>query len=218
MLHRLREPANGATHGIGVILSVAALGVLLWLGWRGGSVALFVGFAVFGLSQLTLYIASTLYHSLRISEAGIRQLLRFDCAMVFVFIAGTYTPVCLVALEGGWRWGLLALIWGLALGGGAMKLRWLHAPVWLSTGFYVLMGWVAVLALPALVRAVPPGGIFWMFAGGIIYTVGAVIFALDRPALVPGVFEAHALWHLFVLAGSACFFWMMVRYIAPLAG
>lgn len=217
MLHRLREPANGATHGIGAILSVAALGVLLWLGWRAGSVTLLVSFAVFGVSQLLLYIASTLYHSLRVSEARIRQLLRFDCAMVFVLIAGTYTPVCLVALQGGWRWGLLALIWGLALGGGAMKLRWLHAPVWLSTGFYVLMGWVAVLALPALVQAVPPGGIFWMFAGGIIYTVGAVIFALNRPALVPGVFEAHALWHLFVLAGSGCFFWLMVRYIAPLA-
>lgn len=217
MLHRLREPANGLTHLAGALLSLIGLGVLLTVAWQRGSVPLLIGFTVFGLSQTGLYTASGLYHSLKVSDANIDRLLRFDCAMVFVLIAGTYTPVCLVALDGVWRWGLLAVIWILALIGGVTKLRWMHAPAWLSTGFYVGMGWVAAFAIPALAQTIPPGGMVWMVAGGITYTVGAVIFALDRPSLLPGVFEAHALWHLFVLGGSACYFWVMIAYIAPLA-
>jgi hemolysin III len=144
-------------------------------------------------------------------------LLRLDCILVFVFIAGTYTPVCLIALQQGWRWGLLGVVWGVALGGLVLKLFWLHGPIWCSTLLYIAMGWIALAAIPALVQAVPGAGIGWFLAGGIIYTAGALIFVLDRPWPRPGVFEAHAIWHLCVVGGSCCCFWSIVRYVVPLA-
>lgn len=216
MLRRLREPANGLTHLIGAILSLVGLPVLIYRGIASGQTRVVVAFIVFGLSQIALYTASALYHSVRQSPQGIDRLLRFDCAMVFVLIAGTYTPICLIALHDGWRWSMLAVIWALAVSGIVAKLYWMDAPIWLSTSAYVLMGWVAVVALPALTRALPPDGIVWLFAGGIVYTVGAIVFALDRPSLIPGIFDAHALWHLFVLGGSFCFFWVIIQYVAPL--
>jgi hemolysin III len=134
--------------------------------------------------------------------------------MVFVLIAGTYTPICLVALRGGWGWSLFGVVWGIALGGLIIKTRWMHAPKWLSTALYLAMGWTVIVAAPVLFDRLPVGAVGWLLAGGIIYSVGAVIYALKRPNLIPGVFDAHALWHLFVLAGSACFFWMIVQYVA----
>lgn len=201
---------------MGVCLSVAALGVLLWLAIRGGGVALVVGFTVFGLSQVALFTASALYHSLRLTPANIARLRRIDHMMVFVLIAGTYTPICLIALTGGWRWGMLGGVWGIALAGVVLKTRWMHAPKWLSLALYLLMGWMSIIVAPVLAAALPAGALGWLLAGGIIYSIGAVIYALKRPNLRPGVFDAHALWHLFVLAGSACFFWLIVRYVAPL--
>jgi len=216
-MNRFREPANGLTHLIGAVLSVVALGILLVIGIRGGDMRQTIGFAIFGLSQIGLYTASTLHHSLRLSERNTSRLLRFDCMMVYILIAGTYTPICLGVLHGAWRWGMLGAIWGLALGGIVTMAHWMRAPNWVSTGFYVLMGWMALAILPQLFHALPAVGIVWLFAGGVVYTVGAVIFVLERPILFPGVFEAHALWHLCVLGGSFCFFWVIVRYIAPLS-
>jgi hemolysin III len=136
---------------------------------------------------------------------------------IFVLIAGTYTPFCLLALDGGWRWGLLGLIWCLALCGVLLKVFWMDAPRWLSVALYLGMGWVAVIAAPALFRAVPPGGIAWVLAGGLVYSAGALVYGLKRPNPVPGVFGFHEVWHIFVLAGSACHFWAVLHYIAPLA-
>lgn len=213
----LREPANALTHLVGSLLAVVAFAMLVRIGIGTGDGRALLGLGIYGLSQLALYTASTLHHALRLSAAGMERLLRLDCMLVFVFIAGTYTPVCLLALQQGWRWGLLGAVWGMTLGGLFMKLRWLRAPVWLSTALYVAMGWVALAALPALVQAVPIGGLGWFIAGRVVYTVGALIFVLDRPWPRPGVFEAHALWHLCVVGGSSCCFWAIVRYIAPLA-
>jgi hemolysin III len=215
-MRRLREPANGLTHLAGALLSAGALAALLRLAAGAGSARHLVAYAVFGLSLLGLYTASALYHSLPLAPAALGRLLRLDCAMVFALIAGTYTPFCLLALEGAWRWGLLALIWALALGGTALKLRRMDAPVWLSTVLYVAMGWVALPAAPAFFRALPAAGLAWLLAGGLAYTGGAVVFALGRPRLRPGVFDAHALWHLCVLAGSACHVWAVARYLTPL--
>ena len=210
----MREPVNGLTHLAGVLLSVAALVVLLWLAITARDARQVVAFTIFGLSQIALYTASTLYHSLPLTPAGIAKLRRIDHMMVFVLIAGTYTPICLVALGGGWGWSLLAVVWGLAIAGLVLKTCWMHAPKWLSTGIYLAMGWAAIVAAPVLVHKLPSGALAWLVAGGIIYTIGAIIYALKRPNPIPGVFEAHALWHLFVLGGSACFFWMIVRYVA----
>ncbi len=217
MIRRLREPDNGLTHLAGACLAAFALIVLVGLAVRSGSPRHIVAFAIFGLSLVGLYTASGLYHSLHLGPVGLDRLLRLDCVMVYVLIAGTYTPFCLVAFQGVWRWGLLALIWALAVGGGLLKLRMMNAPIWLSTGIYVAMGWAALLAIPAFVATVPLPGILWVLAGGIVYTVGAVIFALERPRLRPGVFGAHALWHLLVIAGSACHVWAVARYLTVLA-
>ncbi len=217
VLRKLREPVNGLTHLAGALLAVAVLVLLVRLGAGTGKVRHLLAFAVFGLSLVALYTASALYHLLPLSARGIARLRRLDHMMIFVLIAGTYTPFCLIALQGGWRWGLLAAIWGLALGGMGLKLRWMHAPVGLSTGLYVLMGWVALLAAPALARALTGWGMVWVLAGGVLYSFGALIYALRRPILWPGLLEAHELWHLFVLAGSGCHVWAVARYLGALA-
>ena len=217
MIRRMREPANGLTHLIGAALAVVALIVLVTLAIRAGSPRHLIAFSIFGLSLVGLYTASGLYHALPLGPVGIERMLRLDYTMVYVLIAGSYTPFCLIALHGGRRWGLLAAVWLLALGGSLLKLLRLNGPLWLSTALYVALGWVALLAAPVLFTALPPGGLAWVVAGGVVYTIGAVIFALDRPRLRPGVFGAHALWHLLVIAGSACHVWAVARYLTPLA-
>lgn len=212
----VREPANGLTHLAGVLLAVLALGVLITIGIGTGTLRALIGLVVFGVTQIALYTASTLHHSLRLTPRGHRRLLKFDLAMIVVFIAGTYTPVCLIALHGGWRWGLLCGVWGLALGGFIWITVSVRAPRWFSTGYFVLLGWVGLAALPPIVRALPQGGIVWMLVGGTMYTLGAAIFLCDRRKAVAQAFGLHAVWHLCVLGGSACCFWLIVRYVAPL--
>ena len=216
-MRHLREPDNGLTHLAGALLSAGALVVLVRLALATGTTRHVVAFAIFGLSLVGLYTASTLYHALPVGPVGIARLRRLDHIMIFVLIAGSYTPFCLVALGGGWRWGLLGVIWALGAGGIVLKIGWMHAPAWLSTGVYIAMGWLSLLALPALLTTVPLRGLLWVFVGGIAYMLGTIVFALGRPRLKPGVFGSHALWHLFVLAGSACHVWAVARYLTPLA-
>jgi hemolysin III len=214
---RLREPVNGLTHLAGALLASVGLIVLLATAVRAGRVDQIVAFGIFGFSLIALYTASTLYHLLPLSPRGIARLRRLDHMMIFVLIAGTYTPFCLLALDGAWQAGLLGLIWSLALCGILLKLLWMDAPRWLSVVLYLGMGWVALLAAPALFRAMPIGGMAWVLAGALVYSAGALIYGLKRPNPLPGVFGFHELWHLFVMAGSACHFWAVLGYIAPLA-
>jgi hemolysin III len=155
---RLREPINGLTHLAAGLLASAGVIVLLA---SATSAHQLVAFGIFGFSLIVLYTASALYHLLPLSPAGIARLRRVDHMTIFVLIAGTYTPFCLLALEGGWRVGLLCLIWGLALCGILLKLLWMDTPRWLSVILYLGMGWVAVIAAPALLRAVPASGMAW---------------------------------------------------------
>jgi len=213
----LREPVNGFIHVAAALLASVGLIVLLVKAASEGRADQLVAFGVFGFSLIALYAASSLYHLLPLSRRGIARLRRLDHMMIFVLIAGTYTPFCLLALDGGWRVGLLGLIWGLALCGILLKLCWMDAPRWLSVALYLGMGWVAAFAAPALFRAVPVGGMVWVLAGALIYSAGALIYGLKRPNPLPGVFGFHELWHLFVVAGSACHFWAVLGYIEPLA-
>lgn len=213
---RFREPVNGLTHLVGGLLASVGLVVLLTTAASQGRVDQLVAFAIFGTSLIALYSASALYHLLPLSPAGVARLRRVDHMTIFLLIAGTYTPFCLLALDGGWRVGLLGLIWGLALCGIVLKLFWMDAPRWLSVALYLGMGWVALIAAPALFRAVPAGGMVWVLAGALVYSAGALIYGLRRPNPIPGVLGFHELWHLFVVAGSACHFWAVLRYIAPL--
>lgn len=199
------------------MLALIALGVLLFVASEAGRVDQFVAFGIFGCSLVALYGASALYHLLPVSPSAVARLRRVDHVTIFLLIAGTYTPICVLALEGGWGVGLLGLIWTLALCGVVLKVLWMDAPRWLSVGLYLAMGWLAVVAAEAIFRAIPPGGIAWLLGGGLVYSAGALVYGLKRPNLVPGVFGFHELWHLFVMAGSACHFWAMLRYIAPIA-
>jgi hemolysin III len=214
---RLREPVNGLTHLAGGLLACVGLVVLLATAASARRVDQLVAFGAFGLSLIALYSASALYHLLPLSPPGIARLRRVDHMMIFVLIAGTYTPFCLLALDGAWRVGLLGVIWALALCGILLKLLWMDAPRWLSVVLYLGMGWVALVAAPTLFRAVPAGGMTWVLGGGLAYSAGALVYGLRRPNLVPGVFGFHELWHLFVVAGSACHFWAVLHYVAPLA-
>jgi hemolysin III len=210
---KLKDPVSGLTHLAGALLSVVALVLLVCLAVRIGTAWHVVAFAIFGASLILLYTASSLYHLLPLSERGNRVLRRLDHIMIFLLIAGTYTPVCLIPLRGGWGWSLLVSVWTLALAGVVLKLFWLQAPRWLSTGIYLFMGWLIVVAFWPLIQTVPPGGVIWMAVGGLFYTVGAVIYGLKRPNLIPGVFGFHEIFHLFVIAGSFSHFWMMLRYV-----
>src|SRR5215213_1980814 len=169
MKRRLREPVSGLTHLVGGLLALVALIVLLTK--AAGRVDQLVAFGIFGLSLVALYGASALYHLLPVSPPATARLRRLDHMTIFILIAGTYTPICVLA----------------------------------------------VIAASAIFRAIPPGGIAWILGGGLVYSAGALIYGLRRPNLVPGIFGFHELWHFFVMAGSACHFWVMLRYIAPIS-
>lgn len=172
-----------------------------------------VGFAIYGATLIILYTASTLYHSLWVDPAGVERLRRFDHCGIFLLIAGTYTPLCLIAIRGAWGWSLIGIEYGLMIIGIVWSIVPKRLPGWLRITIYILMGWLVVIAAAPVHHALGNFGMAWLFAGGIAYSIGTVVFATDRPHLWPGKFMAHDLWHVFVLAGSACHFVLMV-YIA----
>ncbi|MFZ5966690.1 MAG: PAQR family membrane homeostasis protein TrhA [Bacillota bacterium] len=215
-MKKLREPISGLTHLIGAILSAVGLVQLIYLAVKYGSVWHVVSFSIFGTSLVLLYTASSLYHLLPVSERVIKILRRIDHMMIFVLIAGTYTPVCLVPLRGAWGWSLLSSVWAIALGGIIMKAVWIDAPRWLSTAIYGIMGWIVVVAFFPLIKTVPMGGMVWMVIGGVLYTIGALIYGLKWPRIPSKIFGFHEIFHLFVMGGSVSHYWLMLKYVLPL--
>ena len=208
---RVREPVNGASHLLGFLL--AGAGTVLLLRIARGPWQL-VGFSVYGASLLLLYGASTLYHLLPVSERPLRALRTLDHIAIYFLIAGTYTPIALVTLHGRMGWSLLVVVWLIAVAGIPFKLFFLDAPVWVSTGTYLVMGYLALVAIEPLARAVPITGLLWLIVGGVAYTVGAVIYSRQRPNPIPGLLGHHEIWHVLVLIGSACHFAFMVYHVA----
>lgn len=209
----LRDPMSGLTHCVGGLLAV--LGTILLIS-RSVSPVLpwhVVTFSVFGGAMILLYTASTLYHWLPLSDKGIRVLRRIDHSMIFFYIAATYTPICLIPLRGGWGWSLFGCAWGLAVAGIMFKIFWLNTPRWLSTGIFLGMGWMVLVGVYPLVLNLSTGALFWLTTGGVLYSIGAVIYALKRPDPWPGFFGFHEIFHVFVMAGSFCHFMLMYRYI-----
>lgn len=206
LVSRLREPVNGLTHLFGAALAVVGLVALVI---DAGDELRTTAFAVYGASLVLLYLASSAYHLLPLAPPGVARLRRIDHLMVFVLIAGTYTPVALLALPGAWGWSLFGLTWGFAVLGFVAAYAWLDAPRWVTTGLSLGAGWVGVIALVPLGRALPALGTAWLLAGGVFYSAGAVIYARKRPDPWPGRFGFHEIWHLFVMAGSACHYAMM---------
>ncbi len=200
------EIANALTHGLGFLLAVASLPILVWQAQRLGGAADVVGAAVFAATMVLLYGVSALYHALPAGTAK-RWFQRLDHAAIYVFIAGSYTPFTLGVLGGPWGWSLFGVVWAAAAFGVAVKLLNRLRHPWVSTGLYVAMGWVAVVAVGPLVERMPPAGLAWLVAGGLSYTLGAIVFLLDNR-----VRYAHAVWHLFVVGGSVCHFFAALGY------
>lgn len=217
LLKQPREPVNAYTHLLGMLLAIGATYLLVSDAAIAGKNLHVMAFLIFGVSLVALYLASSLYHLLRVSEQKIRLLRRLDHVMIFVFIAGSYTPVCLIALRDGWGTALLIAIWSVAVIGLIVKIFWLHAPRWLSVALYLAAGWLAVIAVAPIVRALPLGGLLWLLAGGVFYTGGALIYALKWPNPWPNVVGFHEIWHVCVLAGSACHFYLMWGYLLPMS-
>lgn len=207
----LREPFCGWSHLFGAALSVAALVVLLILA-RGRPWHI-VSFAIYGAALIILYSASALYHSLWIGPKAVDRFRRFDHCAIFLLIAGTYTPLCLVAIRGVWGWSLMGIEYGLMTIGIVLSLTPKRLPSWLRVAIYICMGWLVMFAVPLVVQSIGSAAFGWLLAGGLFYSIGTVVFATDRPHLWPGKFMAHDLWHVFVLGGSACHFVLML-YIA----
>jgi hemolysin III len=194
--HR-EELLNAVTHGLGMVAAVTAAAVLIVLAALNGDAWLITGVSVFATSLIALYTASTLYHAVR-SEALKARLKVLDHAAIYLLIAGTYTPFMIGALRGGWGWSLFAVVWGLAVVGIALKLAYTGRYRVLSTSMYVAMGWLVLIGMGPLIRALDPVTLVWLVAGGVAYTAGTPFYHSGR---IP---YAHAVWHLFVLAGSVC--------------
>lgn len=202
------ELANALSHGLGFLLALAALPILVYHAALRGSAANVVAASVFAGTGIVLYLVSTLYHALP-PGAVKRWLNRLDHACIYLFIAGSYMPFLLGVLRGAWGWSLFGVVWtAAALGIVAKLFNRLRHPLW-STGLYVAMGWVALIAAPALVERMSTAGLLWLVAGGLSYTAGAAVFLLDSK-----VRYAHFAWHLFVLGGTTCHFFAALWHAA----
>ena len=206
---RREEGANSVTHAVGAVLAVAGLVVLAVSASRHGTARSIVGCVVFGAALVFLYSASTLYHSVGPGHPRAKAVLRvLDHSAIFLLIAGTYTPFTLVSLRGPWGWSLFGVVWSLALAGIALRLVLRRRPTTLFVALYLAMGWCALVAVKPLLAALVPGGIALLAAGGVAYSMGVVFYAWRS---LP---YAHAIWHGFVLAGSAFHFAAVLLYVA----
>lgn len=200
------ELANALSHGLGFLLAAASLPILVVFAVQRGSTIDVVAASVFAGTAMLLYFVSMLYHALPLGRAK-RVFNRLDHAAIYVFIAGSYTPFTLGVLRGGWGWALFGVVWGISAVGVAAKLFNRLQHPWWSTGLYVGMGWVALVAIVPLIERMPAGGLVWLVGGGLAYTAGAVVFMFDSRLRF-----GHFVWHLFVLVGSTCHFFAALWY------
>jgi len=201
--------------GLALLLAALLVGTVMLI-MRSVSPAMpwhIVTFSIFGGGMILLYTASTLYHWLPVSDDWRRFLRRVDHSMIFFYIAATYTPICLIPLRGPWGWSIFGTIWGLALFGIGMKVFWLTAPRWLSTGIYLAMGWLIIVGIYPLYLNLPGAALVWLVAGGVSYSIGAVVYGIKWPNPIPKHFGFHEIFHLFVIGGSACHFIVMYSYV-----
>ena len=212
----IREPGSAITHFIAMMMAVFATVPLLvkagiQSGWEN-----FLAMAIFMGSMILLYGASATYHSVDLTGRSLRVFRKLDHMMIFVLIAGSYTPVCLIVLGGKLGYTLLALVWGIAAVGMLVKACWITCPKWFSSVIYIAMGWVCVLVFGPLLNTLSAPAFLWLLAGGIIYTVGGVIYALKLPIFNAKhkFFGSHEVFHLFVMGGSICHFIFMYLYVA----
>lgn len=212
----IREPGSAITHFIGMMMALfASVPLLVKAGMSPGEEH-FAAMAIFMTSMILLYGASATYHSVNLTGKYLRIFRKLDHMMIFVLIAGSYTPVCLIVLGGNLGYTLLALVWGIALAGMLIKAFWITCPKWFSSIIYIAMGWVCLAVFGPLWHVLPHAAFGWLLAGGIIYTIGGVIYALKLPVFngKHEFFGSHEIFHLFVMGGSVCHFIFMYLYVA----
>lgn len=211
----IREPGSAITHFIAWLLAIVAASPLIVKAWDSSPLAA-VAMIIFSGSMILLYGASTAYHSVAVSDKVLKIFRKIDHMMIFVLIAGSYTPVCLIVLGGQRGYTLLALVWGFAIAGMVLKAFWVTCPKWFSSIIYIGMGWLCVPVFGPLLENLPFSAFAWLLAGGIIYTIGGVIYALKLPVFntLHKNFGSHEIFHLFVMGGSICHFLFMYLYVA----
>lgn len=210
----IREPINAFTHLFGAALSFIGTIILLVFGGKGNplTTTAIISIIIFGLSLVALYTTSGIYHLVKAKDSVLLKLKKLDHAMIFILIAGSYTPFCLLSLTGAWKWSIIITVWSLALLGITLKILWINMPRWLSTGFYIGMGWIALFALKPLYDSLSLGGFVWLTLGGIMYTIGGIIYGLKKPNLSIHL-GFHEIFHIFVMLGSACHYWAVFNYV-----
>ncbi len=209
----MREPVSGLTHFFAGIAAIAGLITLLVVG--RGDTGKQLSLLIYGISLLLMFFASAAYHLVQASPERLQVLRKVDHSAIYVLIAGTYTAFCYSCLEGAWRWGVLAVIWGLAITGVIVKVFVINAPRWVNAGVYVAMGWLVLLIPQEMIMSLPVGALFWLILGGVIFTLGAVIYITKKLDFVPGVFGFHEVWHIFVILGCLSHYIGVLMYIAP---
>lgn len=216
MMFKIKDPGSALTHFIAMLLALFASTPLLIKAARTPGYTHVLALTIFIISMILLYAASTIYHTLDISPKVNQILRKVDHMMIFILIAGTYTPVCMIVLGDHTGWSLLALVWGIAIVGIIINALWITCPKWFSSAIYIAMGWVCVLAFSKIVAALPTQAFGWLLAGGIIYTAGGIIYALKLPLFNSNHrnFGSHEIFHLFVMGGSLCHYIMMYAFVA----
>ena len=211
----VKDPGSAITHFIGMLMAIFAAIPLLIKAAHEPSRIYLVSIAVYAASLILLYAASTTYHTFNMSKKVNTILKKIDHMMISVLIAGSYTPICLLVLGGRMGWILLAIVWGFAIAGILIKAFWVFCPKWVSSVLYIGMGWTCVLAFTQLLNSLSPAAFGWLLAGGIIYTVGGVIYALKLPIFnrKHKNFGSHEIFHLFVMGGSLCHFVVMYAFV-----
>lgn len=216
MTLKIKDPGSALTHFIAMLLALFASIPLIIKAAHTPGYTHVLALTIFITSMILLYAASTIYHTLDISPKVNQILRKVDHMMIFILIAGTYTPVCAIVLGDHTGWSLLALVWSIAIVGIIINALWITCPKWFSSMIYIAMGWVCVLAFQKIVAALPPQAFGWLLAGGIIYTIGGVIYALKLPIFnsIHKNFGSHEIFHLFVMGGSLCHYIMMYAFVA----
>lgn len=211
----IREPGSAITHFIGMMMAVVAAMPLLAKAGLSGNTRTVQAMMIFMGSMVLLYGASTVYHSLTVPGRILKVFQKLDHMMIFVLIAGSYTPVCMIVLGGKSGYALLAAVWGIAAVGILIKALWINCLKWFSSVIYIAMGWVCVFVFGQLFEKLSPEAFLWLFAGGVIYTIGGVIYAMKLPVFNSrhAFFGSHELFHLFVMGGSICHFIFMYRFV-----
>lgn len=211
-----KDPGSAITHFIGMLMAMfAATPLLIRAASRPDKIHV-VSLAIFIVSMILLYAASTIYHTFDLSPRINRILKKIDHMMIFILIAGSYTPICLIVLGGKTGWGLFALVWTIAIVGIIIKGLFINCPKWFSSVLYIAMGWICVLAFTQIINNLSHSAFLWLLAGGIIYTLGGIIYALKLPIFNAKHknFGTHEIFHLFVMGGSICHFIVMYRFVA----